>query len=298
MNVSMQDTYNLGWKIASVLNGAAHRSILKTYQSERRRIAQDLIKFDHKFSRLFSGRPAKDVMDEAGISISEFKSAFEKGNLFTSGVAVDYGASILVAKEGNAKEQGDGSDVAVTGALTHGKPDVAKGIKMGMRFPSFQVLCQADARPWQFQEWLKSDGRWRIIVFAGNVAKPEQMQRITTLGIHLTSLMKRFTSPAKPIDSQIEVLTIHSSPRATTEFFSFPEIFRPYGDEGWDYWKIFVDDESYHEGHGHAYEGYVVDAEKGCLVVVRPDGYVGWLREIEDVGEVGRYFGGFMIGQP
>src|ERR1017187_3850853 len=71
MNVSMQDTFNLGWKIATVLNGTASRSILKTYQSERRRIAQDLIAFDHKFSRLFSGRPAKDVMDEAGISMAE-----------------------------------------------------------------------------------------------------------------------------------------------------------------------------------------------------------------------------------
>jgi len=59
---------------------------LKTYQSERRRIAQDLIEFDHKFSRLFSGRPAQDVMDEEGISIDEFKNAFMKGNMFASGI--------------------------------------------------------------------------------------------------------------------------------------------------------------------------------------------------------------------
>lgn len=78
--------YNLGWKVANVVNGVANRSILKTYQSERRRIAQDLIDFDHRFSRLFSGRPAKDVMDEEGISMSEFKDAFEKGNMFASGI--------------------------------------------------------------------------------------------------------------------------------------------------------------------------------------------------------------------
>ena len=78
--------YNLGWKVANVVNGVADRSILKTYQSERRRIAQDLIDFDHRFSRLFSGRPAKDVMDEEAISMSEFKDAFEKGNTFVSGI--------------------------------------------------------------------------------------------------------------------------------------------------------------------------------------------------------------------
>jgi phenol 2-monooxygenase len=52
----------------------------------RRRIAQDLIEFDHRFSRLFSGRPAKDVMDEEGVSMEEFKAAFEKGSEFASGI--------------------------------------------------------------------------------------------------------------------------------------------------------------------------------------------------------------------
>jgi phenol 2-monooxygenase len=68
------------------VNGTCDRSILKTYQSERRRIAQDLIEFDHRFSRLFSGRPAKDVMDEEGISMDVFKDAFQKGNMFASGI--------------------------------------------------------------------------------------------------------------------------------------------------------------------------------------------------------------------
>lgn len=105
MNVSMQDgkslklethwrsvelmrckAYNLGWKVANVVKGLTDRSVLKTYQSERRRIAQDLIDFDHKFSRLFSSRPAKDVMDEEGISMEAFKEAFEKGNMFASSI--------------------------------------------------------------------------------------------------------------------------------------------------------------------------------------------------------------------
>lgn len=34
---------------------------------------------------LFSGRPAKDVADEMGVSMDEFKIAFEKGNEFASG---------------------------------------------------------------------------------------------------------------------------------------------------------------------------------------------------------------------
>jgi len=78
--------YNLGWKLAHVVKGLSEGSILKTYESERKSIAEQLIAFDHRFSRLFSGRPAKDVMDEEGVSMEEFQKAFEKGNEFASGV--------------------------------------------------------------------------------------------------------------------------------------------------------------------------------------------------------------------
>ncbi|KAG4025666.1 hypothetical protein MFRU_053g00350 [Monilinia fructicola] len=297
MNVSMQDTYNLGWKIAAVLNGTADRSILKTYQSERRRIAQDLIAFDHKFSRLFSGRPAKDVMDEEGISMDEFKDAFEKGNLFASGVAVNYGSSIIIAKHGDAAEQGDGTDVGQnTNVRVMSKELLASNIKIGMRMPSFKVLNQSDARPWHFQERLKSDGRWRIVIFAGDISDENQMSRIKLLGQELQTLVARFTPESKAIDSTIEVLMVHSAPRVKVELLDLPDIFHPWSKrDGYDYWKVYVDDISYHEGHGKAYEGYGVDKLRGCAVVLRPDQYVSWVGELEDIGEMDKFFGAFML---
>jgi phenol 2-monooxygenase len=300
MNVSMQDTYNLCWKISSVLNGTSDRSILKTYQSERRRIAQDLIAFDHKFSRLFSGRPAKDMMDEAGISMAEFKSAFEKGNLFASGVAVDYGASVLVAKDGSSAKQGDGTDVSQKNSSLRviGKQNLASEIKLGMRMPSFKVLNQSDARPWHFQELLRSTGQWRIVVFAGDVSNKTQMDRVQKLGQVLSSpesFISRFTPRGKPIDSVIEILTVHSAPRTSMELHDFPDIFHPFSErEGWDYWKIYADDQSYHEGHGQAYQNYGVDKKSGCVVILRPDQYVSWIGDLEDVNDMDRFFSGFM----
>jgi hypothetical protein len=38
-----------------------------------------------------------------------------------------------------------------------------------------------------------------------------------------------------------------------------------------DLHKIYIDDESYHSGHGHAYEFYGVDPEKGAIGIIRPD---------------------------
>ena len=258
--------------------------------------------------------------------MEEFKDAFQKGNLFASGVAVDYGASIIVTKDGDAPEQGDGTDVSLKqkalGVIGH--QELATNIKIGMRMPSFQVLnqgqlvllsllcnCihdnseimtdpfQADARPHQFQEMLKSDGRWRIVVFAGDVANSVQMTRVCKLGDALSvpkSFSKRFTPPKTTVDSLVEILTIHSAPRPEIELFDFPEIFRPCnGRDGWDYWKVYADDKSYHEGHGHAYEKYGVDASKGCVIILRPDQYVGWIGQLEDVEEIDQYFSGFMI---
>lgn len=48
MNVSMQDTYDLGWKLASVLKGVAGSEILPTYQEERLLVADKLVMFDRR----------------------------------------------------------------------------------------------------------------------------------------------------------------------------------------------------------------------------------------------------------
>ena len=56
-----------------VMTGQAKRSLLSTYATERQPFAQALIDFDHKFSRLFSGKPAKDEADAMGVSMEVFK---------------------------------------------------------------------------------------------------------------------------------------------------------------------------------------------------------------------------------
>jgi phenol 2-monooxygenase len=61
------------------------------------------------------------------------------------------------------------------------------------------------------------------------------------------------------------------------DIFDFPEVFRQYDAvDGWDYWKIFVDDESYHEGHGQVYQNLQIDPE-GCAMIIRPDQHVSYV---------------------
>lgn len=105
---------------------------------------------------------------------------------------------------------------------------------MGKRFPSFQVLNQADARPWHFAHFLKSDGRFRIILFAGNLKDTKQFKRVQTIGEKLAkpdSFINRYTPPTKPIDSVIEILVIHSAPRCEVELLDLHEIFHPFNEK-------------------------------------------------------------------
>src|SRR6185437_1910704 len=57
MNVSMQDGFNLGWKLGSVLTGRSPESLLATYSAERQPVAQQLIDFDREWSSLMARKP-------------------------------------------------------------------------------------------------------------------------------------------------------------------------------------------------------------------------------------------------
>ncbi|MFF0137569.1 FAD-dependent oxidoreductase [Streptomyces sp. NPDC005227] len=43
LNTSVQDAYNLGWKLGAVLSGAAPAALLDTYETERRPVAADML---------------------------------------------------------------------------------------------------------------------------------------------------------------------------------------------------------------------------------------------------------------
>ena len=61
MNVSMQDTFNLGWKLAAVLQGRCAPKMLHTYSAERQAIAKELIDFDREWAKMLSA--PREVVD-------------------------------------------------------------------------------------------------------------------------------------------------------------------------------------------------------------------------------------------
>jgi len=269
MNVSMQDTYNLGWKICSIVKGLAKPETLDTYQTERRQVALDLIQVDHEISRFYS---------VASASQSDFQAFREKFYDFLSGVAVTYDQSLLIRHK-------------PTSTVT--RDSVANNVVVGRRLASHQVLNQADARPTHMADLIPSNGRWRILVFAGDLRKPDLSSLMRANADHILQLVRSYTPRGQAIDEVIEVLTIHSAPRTSINLLDLPELYHPWDNaRGWDYGKVFVDDVSYHEGFGGAYEKYGIERERGCFMVCRPDQHVGCKGELRDMPMVlDDYFG-------
>jgi len=64
MNCCMQDAYNLGWKLALVVQGKAPATLLDTYEAERKPIAEQVIWAASSLHEIFMGH-GKDIAERA-----------------------------------------------------------------------------------------------------------------------------------------------------------------------------------------------------------------------------------------
>ena len=148
MNVSMQDAFNIGWKLISVLEGRAKPELLRTYSVERQAIAKVLIDFDKEWSNIMASPPKDPQRPElGGVDPAELQAYFVKSLRYTAGVATRYAPATVL-----------------TGQATH--QHLAKGFSIGMRFHSAPVVRVADAKPMQLGHVARADGAWRIYAFA------------------------------------------------------------------------------------------------------------------------------------
>jgi hypothetical protein len=117
-------------------------------------------------------------------------------SMLLSFISRQFGASLIVAKEGDTIEQGDGSDVSTKNkALQVTSITIFGHRRQGWdeNAQCFKVLNQSDARPSHFQGLLKSNGRWRVVIFVGDITQPQQLEKIVKLG---QSLLWPISSPS------------------------------------------------------------------------------------------------------
>lgn len=187
MNVSMQDTFSFGWKLAHVLAGRAAPQLLRSYSAERWVEAKRLVDTDHAWARIMSAPPGKSELD--GNSMPRFQKQFIKNLEFTGGLAVKYDQSTLT-----------GPDTLQA---------LATGQEIGRRFHSVPVVRVADAMQMQLGHCAEADGRWRIYAFAGQNDSSAPGSAIHRLADWLEtdphSPVVRFTLKEEDIDAVIDL---------------------------------------------------------------------------------------------
>lgn len=255
MNVSMADTFNLGWKLAAVLQGHADVGLLRTYSEERRAKAKELIDFDRDMARLFSAKPK----DEA--EAVRFQEYFKKHGRYTAGVETRYDTSALI---GDDAHQG-----------------LATGLIVGKRFHSAPVIRLSDAKPMQLSEVLRADGRWRLMAFAGTGDRGGPTGAIARLCDYLETdpaSLLRFTPAGAETDSLYDLRAIFPHAHRDLDLSVMPKLLLPAkGTFGLtDYEKIFCIDPVQ-----DIYAMRGIDPAQGAMIVVRPDQFVADVLPLE-----------------
>ena len=275
MNVSMQDSFNLGWKLAAVLAGRARPDLLRTYSAERQVIAQGLIDFDKEWSTIMAS-PPKDASrpDLGGVDPQALQAYFVKSGRYTAGVSTHYAPTTVL-----------------TAPATH--QDLARGFTIGMRFHSAPVVRLADAKPMHLGHVHRADGAWRLYAFADAGG-----QRLRELAAFLadspSSPVRRFTPAGADLDSVIDVRAVFQQGHRALRVDALPAILLPRkGRFGLiDYEKTFAPDL---QRGPDIFDLRGIDREQGALVVVRPDQYVATVLPLDAHDELSAFFGQFLL---
>jgi len=265
MNVSMQDGFNLAWKLGHVLEGRSPESLLTTYSAERQVVARELIDFDREWSSLMAKRP------EEFADPSELADFYVRTAEFPAGFMTEYSPS------------------AIVGEATH--QHLASGFPVGKRFKSALTSRVADANHIHLGHHATADGRWRIYVFA-DAASPGS-GRSAELAAWLQDAPEsplRMVPESVRADDWFDVKVVYQQHHTEIDLGTVPPVFLPRVGpfELIDSEKVYAvhpDVDIFDERGIH---------RRGAIVVVRPDQYVAQVLPLTATAELGTFFAGVM----
>ena len=276
MNVSMQDSFNLGWKLAAVLRGRAHESLLDSYNDERHTIAKELIDFDKEWAGLLHEASKGD----GAVSAEEVQDYFVRSGRYTAGTATHYQPALLTKAS---------------------CPQLATGVEIGKRFHSSPVVRFCDAKPMELGHSALADGRWRLYAMMPKDGGLEHAY--DALGSLCEFLEKgpispvvRYTRRDEPLDAFLDVRAVLPFHFRDIDLARIPEFLMPRKGkfELRDYEKVFCFGEP---KHGDFFAQRGIDPAQGCAILVRPDQYVSGIYALAELAQISEFFGQFMIDQ-
>jgi phenol 2-monooxygenase len=265
MNVSMQDGWNIGWKLGQVLEGRSPETLLATYSAERQVIAQNLIDFDKTWSTLMAKKP-EEFEDP-----TELEDFYVRTAEFPAGFMTQYQPSMITAE------------------ATH--QHLATGFPLGKRFKSAPVERVCDGNPVHLGHHHRADGRWRIYAFADRPAAGEASalaRWAEWMSSSSESPLVRFTPLDGDPDAVFDVKIVYQQDHTGVDLGRVPGLFLPrVGPFGLvDYEKVYAVDPT-----RDIFDERGLDRD-GVVVVVRPDHYVAHVLPLDATAELAGFLDG------
>ncbi|RAH61439.1 hypothetical protein BO85DRAFT_391320 [Aspergillus piperis CBS 112811] len=246
MNTGVHDAVNLAWKLGGIVKGWYSIDVLRSYDRERRAVAQYLINLDKDFSATISGTVPDRYRDLSLSSNELFAKVFDDTIDFCIGLGVHYDESVI------------------------NKPSLATAISAGWRAPDALIYAPGSRLPIRLLHLMPNVGAWTILLLAGHPQKTgERLTRAVKTVKQLIECLPR--SMARSIT------LVAQRPAGGDQRFSIPTIGRLYYDP---------------EGSAHA--AYRVSDSNGAVVIIRPDGILGYAAQFDEANSVQEYFAGFI----
>lgn len=301
MNTAFLDAQNLAWKIHAVESGFAKRDILKTYEDERRSVAETLLDFDNRYAKLFSQRPpaqsevdaASNENGHANGSDNDFIKTFKEACKFTSGYGVFYDKN-----EFNWSPSHPAQSSLIQPKRTKLSP--------GCIFINSDVTRVTDANVVHLEQEIPLNGSFRLFVFAG---KPNKTRKaLDDFAKNLQNKRSFYAAYARndidqvshlekhnPHSNFFTICTVFAAKRQEIEISKLvPDVLARYREH------IYADDRRDYRYSASTYLAHTklgLDEERGGVVVVRPDGYVGIVVQLVEgsgtVDALNEYFSAF-----
>jgi len=259
MNTGLQDAFNLGWKLALAERGRGTELLLDSFSSERHRVGTDLLKNTDRLSKLVMLRhPVAVTIRNAAMSfLSSLEVVQQRFRRTIAELSIAYRDSPAVAEYHGGLLQS---------VLPHGPEspgvlawrDFAAGPRGGERALDEELYFPKENRTGRLYELLRNPKKHVLLLFTGREPGDAVIE-------HVRKLAEQVGSSRNDLVRTCIVAAALTIPVALAGLED-----------------VYLDpNHPLHDRYG---------ARASCLVLLRPDGYIGYRAQPADGEQLNRYF--------
>jgi phenol 2-monooxygenase len=280
MNVSMADSFNLAWKLKHAVFGTTtdSTSLLQSYVSERRRIAQQLIELDRRW---YSIQWADSERKKQPGYQEECTKLYQEISGFTSGCGIEYAESVVVVKPAQTSADNISKFVFATVENDWGLHPNSGMIKPGKRLLNTRMLRLADGCQWDIHDSLAPDtGSFKAVIFCRRDILRLASDSAKAIQIVLEQVAPKFSTTL--LKTSVVIPEMVHAPTGPSE--------RLFATSQYDLWELLPSctkrdaEMTTYALSDTGYNTYGINPNNGAVAVVRPDGIVGAVMSLDPRG--------------